>query len=70
MFKGIHSSAKSQWLEQVDNILPELLSEPLMNNIRSKLKSIADSISGIGSNTIDETLVNILEKQNKIKRGF
>jgi len=70
MLKGIHSSAKSRWIEQVDNVLPELMNEPLACNVRAKLEHIAQTTHGIGPISVDETLVDILEEQSRLKRGF
>ena len=70
MFNGIHSLALQQWRDQINSIAQDLIQEPLMSNIRFKLEQIAGGIKGIGPITIDETLMIILEEQNRFKRGF
>ena len=66
-FPSIHSDTKTQWEERLQDNWYELLAIELPMECRKKLVEIA---RGIGDQTIDRTLAEILEEKSKQIRGF
>lgn len=70
MLKGVHASAKSQWIDYLDTARQDLINCESQIEIKNQLKEAANTINGIGQKTVDETWLYILEEKNKQKRGF
>lgn len=70
MFQGIHADAKTQWINHLDAVQQNLIDCESPTEILLRLGNAANSISGIGDKTIDETWLYIMEEQGKQKRGF
>ena len=70
MLKGVHTNAKSQWLDYLNNVMTDLIDYELPSDILNQLQVAATTITGIGPKTIDETWLYILEEKSKQRRGF
>ena len=59
MFKGIHASAKSQWLETVCSNMSVLKNMSYAMDRLGLLEDLASQINGIGKATVLETFLYI-----------